>query len=741
MEEAARCSFQVGHSEEPPWDEKNVSVDKHLLKNTFWLLSLFKKDLTQEGMSSCLPGSLSADQMSKNIHTQGMRGLMSILPPLPSLPLTQERLTELLQSQAVTELSLHLLRWLVWFPLLSVEELTRLEQARLAKQAQTRSPQRIAALLQKLETLQLIAHLVINERGWPPHQHRYYLTDAGLYVFAAQVDPPLSVKRLVQAYAVERADLIARLARIDIHLVLAAFSTKLVAEGSALGYPLVSYQQPWIQTDTIFGHRQTVQCDAAFLLTHPQGTEHAFYVRVDTDERRPFDSKRERIPLLGLLNLRHALHLHQETMPCLLIITRASRLCTWGELLEKTSEQQGTALLGGAITTLEQVQHAGVHGPVWCTFAQLTHWMKSDAPVDLPAPPVQLSMLVGAPTSQALAERFSQRQSFAHLMTSCTSDAVRQTSRPLPSFVGKPLSQEITTLRGGFLADALRGTKAEQQEATVLLNLALSASQKDLLFWLTHQQLLTIHQLAALHNPGSRTIQSAQKQMKGLSDLDLLHQCVWTKSRLWHERERYALSESALRYVALREGRPADAYVLPQEQQKSHELFFSIQRGSLGLFRQMDHTHGLYQCMVHLLEGAHREKARIITWKSAHESIRWYRDPITSIPMQIRPDAEVIYLAPGKTMPQSILLEYDRATTSRREYEAKYKSYADYQDYTHLLLPPILVVTQDNRTARLIRACIDTVAMNLVVIIVSEDQIQQQGLLGLLAPLAPQLHF
>ena len=224
---------------------------------------------------------------------------MSILPPLSSPPLTREHLAELLLG-AVKDPYPHLLRWLVWFPLLSIEELTRLEQARLAKQEQTRSPQRMAALLQELEAFGLIAHLVVNEPGWPPHQHRYFLTDAGLYVFAATSDPPLSVPRLVQAYAVERADLITRLAHIDIHLVLADFSTRLVAEGSTHGFPVTSFQQPWMQTDTIFGRRQTLRCDAAFLLADPQGTEHAFYVRVDTNERRPFESKQERIPLLRI---------------------------------------------------------------------------------------------------------------------------------------------------------------------------------------------------------------------------------------------------------------------------------------------------------------------------------------------------------------------------------------------------------------------------------------------------------
>lgn len=246
---------------------------------------------------------------------------MSILPPLSSPPLTGERLAELLQSPIAADPYPHVLRWLIWFPLLSVEEVTRLEQSRFTKQEQSRSQSRVAAQIQELERFQLLAHLVINEPGWPPHQHRYFVTDAGLYLFAAQSDPPLSVPRLAQAYAVERDDLIARLARIDVHLVLADLATRLVAEGSVRGYPVVSYQQPWMQSDTIFGHRQTLRRDAAFLLASPQETEHAFYVHIDTNEHHPFDAKRERIALIRLLHLRHALSLQRDAMPHLLIIT------------------------------------------------------------------------------------------------------------------------------------------------------------------------------------------------------------------------------------------------------------------------------------------------------------------------------------------------------------------------------------------------------------------------------------
>ncbi len=657
---------------------------------------------------------------------------MSILPPLSSPPLTQERLAALLASEAVTDPYPHLLRWLVWFPLLNTSELTSLEQARQAKQEQRCHPQRVSALLRDLEAFGLIGHLVVNELGWPPNQHRYFLTDAGLYVFAAQSDPPLSVPRLVQAYAVERVDLISRLARIDIHLVLADFSTRLVAEGRTQGVPLTSFQQPWMQTDTIFGHRQTFRCDAAFLLSDQQGTDHAFYVCVDTDEHRPFDRKQERILLRRLLNLRHALHLQRETMPCLLILTRASRLATWGALLEKTSEQQNTGLLDGAITTLEHMQRSGVHGSIWWTFLELVNGINTGHPVNLAAPSTPLIHLLGDPASQNIAERFSQRQTFAHLVMRNRSP-LRKTSRPLPSYVGKPLTNEINALHKAELIDALSGAKAEQQEATALLNLVLSATQKEVVFWLAHHPLLTVQHLATLHYPGRRERRGMQKQMEGLFSLHLLVPFTWDGTRPWYERERYLLAESALRYVALRERRQATSYLLlPEEKKENRGRALSIQRGTAGLFAQMEHTHGLYECMTRLLEEARHEKIQLITWKNEREAIRGYRDPLTTIPMQIRPDAEVIYLVEGQTIPQSILVEYDRATTTKRECEAKYQSYADYQEYTRLTLPPILVVTQDEQAAALIRRCVNRIGSKLSVIILLQDHIQHQGLLTML---------
>ena len=659
---------------------------------------------------------------------------MSILPPLSSSPLTGARLAELLVAEAVTGSHPHLLRWLVWFPLLSVTELTRLEQSRFTKRQQTCSPQWVAARIRELEELGLLAHVVVNEPGWPSHHHRYFLSDTGLYVFAAASNPPLPVPKLAQAYAVERADLIERLSHIDIHLVLADFASRLVAESSQMGFSITSFQQPWMQTDTIFERRQTLRCDAAFLLADPQGTEHAFYVQVDTDEHHPFESRRKRIPLLRLLNQRLALHLQQETMPRLLIITGSSRLASWGTLLETVSQQRGTALLEGAITTLDHLHRTGIYGPSWWTFAELTQSMDKGSLAGLVAPSTPLSLLLGPAVSPLLAERFSQRRTFAHLLREFKSHSRYRTQRPLPSYVGKPLTHEITALRRAPLANALSGTKTEQQEATALLNLALSATQKELIFWLTHQQLLTIHHLATLHYPDGRDIRGVQKQMRGLSALNLLLPFSWYGSRHWHERERYLLTEPALRYSALREGLSVTSYLLPDEQKNRYMASaFTIQQGTGGLFRQMDHTHGVYTCMTRLVEAAHRENIRVITWKNAREAIRTYSDPFTHVTMQVRPDAELIYQVKGQMFSHSVLVEYDRATTKEEDCKAKYQTYADYLEYTRLFLPPILVITQHEHAAAQIRACVDSINARLPVVIILEEHVQRQGLLLMLS--------
>jgi len=78
---------------------------------------------------------------------------------------------------------LQLLRWLVWLPLLSARELTRMMR---------KGEKTVWGYLARLEQCELTAHIVLSEPGWPRHR-RYYITDLGLYVLAACYPHPLSV--------------------------------------------------------------------------------------------------------------------------------------------------------------------------------------------------------------------------------------------------------------------------------------------------------------------------------------------------------------------------------------------------------------------------------------------------------------------------------------------------------------------------------------------------------------------
>ena len=159
------------------------------------------------------------------------------------------------------------------------------------------------------------------------------------------------------------------------------------------------------------------------------------------------------------------------------------------------------------------------------------------------------------------------------------------------------------------------------------------------------------------------------------------------------------------------------------------------QRGAVLLERQMEHTNALYQCVRRIIEVGTRGGAyRIVCWKSARESVRCYYDPEERDWMNVRPDAELLYVPNGGTRMSSVLVEYDRGTTSYREYAAKFEAYSHYQRCTRTMLPPILVVIQRVSTAETIREAIREVrADDVPVVLVLESDLLRHGLLKTLA--------
>src|SRR6266566_4605052 len=168
---------------------------------------------------------------------------MAETPDFPWSPLSREALEQVMASGEPRKIDLELLRWLVWLSLLSVQELTRLVQV----DGRSFDEKTIGHHLLRLERFDLAASVELSEAGWPRGQHRYYITDLGLYALVKRYPESISVPRLVACYPVSRTDLLARLARPFVHLALSALVSRLIAE-SPRGYRLTSYQQPWKQT-------------------------------------------------------------------------------------------------------------------------------------------------------------------------------------------------------------------------------------------------------------------------------------------------------------------------------------------------------------------------------------------------------------------------------------------------------------------------------------------------------------
>jgi hypothetical protein len=660
----------------------------------------------------------------------------------PWTPLPREALEQVMASGEPGKIDLELLRWLVWLSLLSVQELTRLVQV----DGRSFDAKTIASHLLRLEHLDLAASVVLNEAGWPPYQRRYYITDLGLYALVKHYPDPISVPKLVACYPVTRTDLLARLARPFVHLALSEMVSRLLAE-SPPGYRLTTYQQPWKQpyTRIATGERPTWRCDAAFLLQTPAGAQHAFYVRVDQPESLFSQAEAKRF-LSRLFALRKYQHLRGEVMPQLLLLSMPARLAFWAEQMERVTLLENISLPQGGIADYTKFS-SGVYASIWLPFGELV----SRGGRDLEGGLASLLSLLDQPASPDLVEQFSQYFTFQHLLISRTTRSLSPHTKMLPRYVGESLQEEAsreiqgpggadTTDIPAMLSEELYGDKVERLRIAALLNLVLTGQQKGILALLVRHPHLSLLDLLTLLHPGSQDERIIQRQLDPLLiELQLVRKDTWQARIDWRQRERYQLSEGGLRYLAMRHGLTPAYYLMPEKKVRDEKKRVSPrdssvnweQRGSALLGRQMAHTNALYRCVRGIIEVGMRGDAYcIVCWKSARESVRCYYDPEERDWMNVRPDAELLYVRTGDTRISSVLVEYDRGTTSHREYAAKFEAYSHYQRYTRTTLPPILMVIQRASTAETIRKAINEVgAGDVPVLLVLRGDLLKYGLL------------
>src|SRR5438094_1677531 len=152
----------------------------------------------------------------------------STITPAPNTApasLTRARAEAILsEAGAITRANgpyLKVLRALVWLPLLSIREISRIMQ---------RDKQTVWSYLDQLEQWELAAHVLCSEPGWPRRHQRYHITDPGLYVLVARDPHPLSVPKRPASYATDRPDLLAPPAPPQVHLVLPDLVSHLLSE-------------------------------------------------------------------------------------------------------------------------------------------------------------------------------------------------------------------------------------------------------------------------------------------------------------------------------------------------------------------------------------------------------------------------------------------------------------------------------------------------------------------------------
>lgn len=651
----------------------------------------------------------------------------------PWTRLSREQLARSLRESPPEALDLALMHWLVWLPLLSARELTGLVRGC------TLSEQTVRAHLLALERLGWLSSVTLRHPGWS-ELRRYHLSDLGLYGIAALHPAPISLPRLVACYPVSRLDLVERLSRPLVHLVLSRLVSALASPGALANYRLSSYQQPYRQRfpdrrDPSRFHRWTL--DAALLLSAPDDTaRYAFYVAVDQPEA--MRAEEEVLEWLACgLDVEVSMRRAGEAMPRLLLLAPAFRFPFWADsLLQVARTQSSQRLLPGAIADPMRLSDAAA--PIWLPFDRLVGAGGSSHERG-----TSLVTLCTTPASDALAEVFAQTLSMQQVLLRRGTPAALPTR--LSRYVGDSLMEEARSLLGELrgpdrraaradLLAALSADKTERLATVALLNLSLSPLQQEHLVALLRHPHLSLDDLLTLHAPASRELRHARAALDTLCfDLGLVRARHWEAGANLREQERYALTEAGLRFQAIRHGLPSSLaylYKVRRREAPPEEPPFLAQRGAWYLWQQGAHTFGLYRCVREALRlGVERGAYRVLDWKNSLEARLCYPHPQEQRSIFIYPDAELVYHVTGEAQPRSLLIEYDRGTMDEGNYQEKLARYAGYLAYARGVLPPILFVLETPGAAALIRAAKSTAgASEVPVVCITVQDLLKRGL-------------
>ncbi|WP_376797138.1 replication-relaxation family protein [Thermogemmatispora sp.] len=609
------------------------------------------------------------------------------------------------ESTSLQSAEISLLRWVLWHPLLALSELVRLEQSRRGTPsgpAPQPTASQVGRQVHHLVKRGLLLAFRLHEPGWPPAQQRYALSAAGVAAFAHQFQPALSLQALTRAYPIEQEDLLSRLARPFPTLVLASCFTSLI-EGERQGWQVRVFQFPcsWrhlLRRSGSSPSHTAGRPDTAWCLLQQGQQAVSLLLVVGPQQEQPFPWHPVSLLLQQLARYQeaHALQSRLRPVPLVLVVSAAVHLPVWSELLQRPVFTQRPLPQGGVLL-LEQVRQSGLlAAPCWC-FSNLAVLERSsrtaseEAVMLRPAVRVLLQeQLMLSDQSQVSQPQFGDEPRRLQVQRKQWTGTERKGQRrwkrsqswclPDPGWVTRLIAQMPDS-------DGLAPPGAGSLTATARLNLALTAQRKRMLLLLARFPLLSSAQLAQLLEPGQAR-RRLQRSLLVLSAANLVTSLRWPAAPS-REQERWLLTEVAVAYLVTRGELPRGWVALPPAE-----------------LTQMQHTHGLYACLATLLGASTHESMIVASWLwSTRESARRWFDPGRQEWVQLRPDATWIVWLRGHPAPVRLLIEYDRATTRRRELQAKWETYAAAGQQAGGWSPPVLIITTQPQAAARIRTC------------------------------------
>lgn len=606
------------------------------------------------------------------------------------------------------------LSWVARFPLLGEAEFAALLGA---------DDWTTAAVLREVRRRDMVASVLVDSPEFEASERLFYLTDSGVAALAERMHTHPDIVR--HAFPVSRAELLARLARLETAVSVARFVATL-ADNLRRHGDGITLEEAW---STHWAPRQVGRTDEppgveAYGRLR-QGAHVAAFALAWDRAAAPYPHRRQRVAAWYRADdLRDAPW--GRALPPVLVICADDRLITeWTQAAARSADRRRREALRLAVARSDDLN---VRGPLRARW-----WGPGGGRC------VTLLDLLAWRVVPAVSARTNQPESVPKPVP----------DRPLgPKSPGVPpvvvRNDRSTTTRPHDRARDRLG----DAEWWAALTVGLSAMQKLFLEWVAHHPLLPHSHLAIHLRVATRGLEQLVSEIVryGLVAIDR------SSATSGRDDRRYVLTWRGAGYLAARDGVSLRTYprdgVIAVQGAESHQDPHRSDRWRHGHVRLSDvrrrpeHTAGVYSFALALAQEAELWRARgvdyrLLAWLNAAESQVWFRwKGRFSV---IRPDGRFWFRASDRMY--DLMLEWDRGVVRRRDYARKFAAYVAYlaSQGTPRDDDMRLVVVTTGAAAQRVRAAVVAAAetcgrLAAITYIITQSELDARGIAASLWP-------